>query len=116
MFPPFAKRSPPYNGSAIQSGRDRQFDIMLVAGLAAFGITYVGFALTPSHFAQTLTLLGFSDTGLLFGEARAIRSDDYLVATSLLRTAVMNGFREINALPPYHESLKSFIALPLWDW
>ncbi|MDE2383577.1 MAG: hypothetical protein KGO53_03070 [Alphaproteobacteria bacterium] len=94
------------------------FDRVMLFILCACGLFYVGMAWTPSHFAQTLALLGYEpkDWGLVFGQARPIRSDDYLVATALIRNVVANHFDTIDHVSPYHESFRSFVASPLLDW
>jgi hypothetical protein len=94
----------------------RRFDRVFAGCLFAFGALYVALALTPTHFAEALEALGYPDVGLVLGRSHSIRSDDYFVTTSLLRSAVRNGFEPTSAVSPYHESLKTFIAMPLADW
>jgi hypothetical protein len=79
-------------------------------------ILYITFALTPSHFAIALNQLGYENTGLIFGRARDIRSDDFLVATALIRNVVINGFNSVDHISPYREEFRSFIASPILDW
>jgi hypothetical protein len=52
------------------------------------GTLYVAAAFTPSHFSFALTQLGFEKTGLIAGTPQGIRSDDYFVATPMLRNVV----------------------------
>jgi hypothetical protein len=88
---------------------------MLIA-VIFLGILYVTAAFTPSHFSIALAQLGFKTTGLIAGTAQGIRSDDFFVATPLLRNVVENSFGPIDMISPYRESFRSFIATPLWDW
>ena len=91
-------------------------DVLSLLALALGLSIYVAFAITPSHFAVTLQTLGFEKTGLLLWKARNIRSDDFFVATALIRNVVENGFSPIDAVSPYGESFKSFVASPIHDW
>lgn len=76
---------------------------------------YVSFAISPSHYAAGLQLLGIN-VGPFLGTARSIRSDEWIVLTPLFQTAVLGGFGSENIVSPYHESLKGFFALPISDW
>jgi hypothetical protein len=96
--------------------RTRRFDRAFAGCVFVFGAIYVALALTPSHFAEALETLGYSDVGLVLGRSHSIRADDYLVATPLLRSAVSNHFEPTSRVSPYHESLKTFVAMPLADW
>lgn len=78
-------------------------------------IAYVAFALSPSSYQLGLQLLGV-DAKPFFGMARSIRSDEWIVYTPLVQIAVRSGFAPLDLVSPYHESLKSFIALPILDW
>lgn len=80
------------------------------------GVIYVGNAWTPSHYGSALAMVGVSGQGPLLGEARSIRSDEWAVLTPYFQIAVNNGFARYNRHSPYHEDLRSFSALPLWDW
>lgn len=87
---------------------------LFVAFLYIF-VLYVLLALTPSHYAMGLKYLG-ADMHPLLGSARPIRSDEWIVMTPLFQTAVRGGFSTTNMISPYHETLKGFFALPIWDW
>lgn len=52
----------------------------------------------------------------LLGTPRAIRSDEWSVMTPLFEAAANNDFREVNDTSFYHETLRSFIGLPLLNW
>ncbi len=86
--------------------------VVLIFGIA---LLYVALALTPSHYAVGLKILGV-DAAPLFGKARPIRSDEWIVMTPFFQIAVLGDFSTTNTISPYHEALKSFYALPILDW
>jgi hypothetical protein len=71
--------------------------------------------LTPSHYAVGFKLLGI-DLNPLFGSAKPIRSDEWAALTPMFQIAVRGDFSTIDVISPYHESLRSFWALPIEDW
>ena len=79
-------------------------------------IVYVSAAWTPSHASLALSWLGFSDTGLIAGSADPARGDDFMVSTPLIRNVVGNRFAQTDAVSPYKESFRSFVASPTRDW
>lgn len=83
------------------------------AALLLLLLTWLG--LTPSHYAIGLKFLGL-DAKPILGEARPIRSDEWIVLTPLFQIAVRGGFAVVDQVSPYHESLRSFLALPISDW
>lgn len=87
----------------------------LLAVIFGIALIYVALALTPSHYARGLTMLGV-DSGPLVGEARPIRSDEWIVMTPYFQIAVLGGFSTTNMISPYQETLKGFWALPIQDW
>ncbi|MDH1660430.1 DUF3292 domain-containing protein [Stenotrophomonas sp. GD03777] len=84
--------------------------------IAAFCIVYVALALTPSSYSLAFERLGLEPLQPLLGTARSIRSDEWMVYTPYVQIAVANDFGQVNAHSPYHESLRTFQALPLLDW
>jgi hypothetical protein len=88
---------------------------LFTALIAIIGIFYVSLAITPSHYAIGLQVLGFEHKPLLFA-AQGIRSDEWAVLTPLFQTAVRGGHAAYNQVSPYHEALKGFWALPILDW
>jgi hypothetical protein len=86
-----------------------------VAVLAG-GALYVGGAWSASSYAIVLEMLGAADRGLLVGEPRPERGDEFGWHTPLIQSAVRNGFRRIDRLPPYTEDLRTVVATPLLDW
>jgi hypothetical protein len=87
-----------------------------VAFIALLCVLYVAFALTPSSYSLAPGYLGLEAQQPLLGTARLIRSDEWMVYTPYVQIAVANEFGQANALGPYHETLRSFQALPLRDW
>lgn len=89
----------------------------LLAGIIALlCILYVAFALTPSSYSLAYEYLGLAPQQPLLGTARYIRTDEWMVFTPYIQIAVNNDFGQVNAHSPYHESLRTFQALPLLDW
>lgn len=89
----------------------------VLAGIVALlCILYVAFALTPSSYSLAYEYLGLAPQNPVLGSARMIRSDEWIVFTPYIQIAVNNDFGQFNAHSPYHESLRTFQALPLLDW
>ncbi|WP_217534059.1 DUF7657 domain-containing protein [Vibrio metschnikovii] len=76
----------------------------------------VVFALTPSSYGAALSLFGFEGEGLLFGQPRMIRTDEWAVWTPYIQMAVLNDFERFNQLSTYHHDLRGFNGVPLADW
>lgn len=84
--------------------------------IAVLLAVYFALNLTPSSYAYILRALGVDDTGLLFGQPSALRTDEFAVWTPLTQATVRNAFERFNETSPYREDLRNFNALPLWDW
>ncbi len=97
-------------------GLDRRHVRLCLWVLAALCVLYVALALTPSSYARAFEYLGLPAQKPLLGTAHLIRSDEWMVYTPYVQIAVANGFADVNAHSPYHETLRSFQALPLLDW
>ncbi|MGR5058273.1 DUF7657 domain-containing protein [Vibrio rotiferianus] len=89
-----------------------KFDWFCVALLIPITV----FAITPSSYGIVLELFGYKGEGLLWASPRMIRSDEWVVWTPYMQMAVLNGFERFNELSVYHQDLRGFNALPLWDW
>lgn len=87
--------------------------IVLVVVLCA---VYTGLRWTPTSYALALKQFGVSETGLVAGKPRPIRSDEWVVWTPFVQAAVNNDFQRINETSPYREDLRNFNAVPLLDW
>lgn len=94
--------------------KSRQF--LAFVALVLLGIVYVSQYWSPSSHALALRQLGVADDGLVLGEPRPIRSDEWAVVTPLTQAAVNNDFRRINGTSLYKEDLRINYGLPLRDW
>ncbi|MBV5299902.1 MAG: hypothetical protein JZU64_17660 [Rhodoferax sp.] len=80
------------------------------------GAVYVGNAWSPSSYGHVLRIAGATQTGIIWGEPRALRSDEWSVTTPLTQASVNNGFRRFNQTSYYGEDLRINYGLPLADW
>lgn len=110
------RRPPAGLDGRLLSGLDPRQARLCIAVVAMLCLLYVGFALTPSSYAMASEYLGLAPIDPLLGRARGIRMDEWMVFTPYVQIAVANDFGPINAYSPYHETLRSFQALPLLDW
>ncbi|MBH1508397.1 hypothetical protein I5U60_12315 [Stenotrophomonas maltophilia] len=108
---PFPAHDPGQSGG-LRPGQVR----LLVAIVALLCVLYVGFALTPSSYSLAYEYLGLAPQHPLLGSARYVRTDEWMVFTPYIQIAVNNDFGPVNAHSAYHESLRTFQALPLLDW
>lgn len=100
-----------------QTGGLRPGQARLLAGIMVLlCILYVALALTPSSYSLAYEYLGLAPQQPLLGTARYIRTDEWMVFTPYIQIAVNNDFGQVNAHSAYHESLRTFQALPLLDW
>lgn len=86
--------------------------LLLVFG----GIVYVSQHWSPSSYGVLLRQIGQPGAGLVFGEPRPIRSDEWAVVTPLTQATVRNGFERINKTSLYREDLRINYGLPIFDW
>lgn len=103
------------NGSLLGGLRPGQARLCIAVVIALCAV-YVILALTPSSYSLAPGYMGVAAEQPLLGTARLIRSDEWLVYTPYVQIAVANDFGPVNTLGPYHETLRSFQALPLLDW
>lgn len=89
---------------------------IFLTGLIIYSIFYIGNALSPSSYGIFLNEIGAPSEGLVFGNPRTIRSDEWAVTTPFIQATVNNHFQRYNTTSPYKEDLRGFIALPLSDW
>ncbi len=106
----------PTRDTGLLSGLDPRHARLCMAVIAVLCVLYVVFALTPSSYAMASEYLGLAPIEPLLGRARGIRMDEWMVYTPYVQIAVANDFGPTNAFSPYHETLRSFQALPLLDW
>lgn len=106
----------PVHGNGLLEGLRPGQARLLVAIIALLCILYVAFALTPSSYSLAYEYLGLAPQQPLLGSARHVRTDEWMVFTPYIQIAVNNDFGQVNAHSAYHESLRTFQALPLRDW
>lgn len=80
------------------------------------GAIYVSQHWSPSSYGTFLRDTGQPGAGLVFGEPRPVRSDEWGVVTPLTQAAVNNGFQRFNRTSLYGEDLRINYGLPLADW
>jgi hypothetical protein len=80
------------------------------------GVLYVTLALSPSSYAVLFDILGVERAGLIAGEPRPIRADEWGRWTPFMQIARNNGFARINETSIYREDLRNVEGLPLRDW
>jgi hypothetical protein len=95
--------------------RNRTLDLFTLLVVLA-GSLYAGLAWTPSSYAAVFDLLALPREGVVLGEPRDIRVDEWLRWTPFFRVALNNHFRPTNETSPYAEDLRSPEGLPLADW
>lgn len=80
------------------------------------GLIYVSQCWSPSSYALMLRQIGVEDTGIVFGEPRPIRTDEWAVVTPFTQATVNNGFERYNKTSFYGEDLRINYGLPIFDW
>ena len=93
-----------------------QLNFIFAAAFIAFGLFYVGHAWSPSSYGHVLQQAGATDTGVVWGEPRPIRSDEWAVTTPLTQATVRNNFERYNLTSAYGEDLRINYSMPLRDW
>jgi hypothetical protein len=96
--------------------RKRPGQNLFAWGVLSLLAIYTALAWSPSSYGLVFDRLGVERVGLVFGEPREIRADEWVRWTPLIQAAVRNDFRRINATSFYREDLRSVEGLPLWDW
>jgi len=91
-------------------------DFVMGLFLLLAGCVYVGNAWSPSSYGHVLQIAGAKDTGVVWGEPRPIRSDEWSVTTPLTQATVNNGLQRFNSTSYYQEDLRSNYAMPIRDW
>lgn len=91
-------------------GVDRFAAVVLVSAAI-----YVGLAWSPSSYGEVLSQMGVPGEGLVLGQPRAIRSDEWALWTPLIQASVNNEFARFNETSVYREDLRNFNGLPLAD-
>ena len=96
----------------------RSIRLRPIAFIALFlaGLVYVSQYFSPSSYAVVLRELAVLDVGLVWGQPRPIRSDEWAVVTPLTQAAVHNDFGRVNETSYYKEDLRINYGLPIRDW
>ena len=90
--------------------------LISILGFILLGVIYVGNTYSPSSYGIVLEQLKVKNKGLVFGEPRAIRSDEWAVVTPLTQATVNNDFKRYNESSFYKEDLRINYGLPIKDW
>jgi len=101
------------NAGGVARAARREWGLL---ALVIVTLVYVANAWTPSSYAHAGQMFGIPHSGAVLGKPRAIRSDEWAVATPYFQIAVANDLGPRNELSPYREPLKGFFALPSRDW
>jgi hypothetical protein len=92
------------------------FKWLFVGAVVLLGIIYVSQTWSPSSYGIVLRQLQAKDTGVVLGEPRHIRSDEWAVITSLTSASVNNHFERYNKTSPYNDDLRIAFGIPINDW
>ncbi len=92
------------------------FRWLLLITVALVGIVYVSQTWSPSSYGIVLQRLQAKDTGLVLGEPKPIRGDEWAVITSLTAASVNNHFERYNKTSPYNDDLRIAFGIPINDW
>ena len=84
--------------------------------LACVCVAWVSFGAYQSHYLTGLRLLGDHETQNLIGQPKDGRGDEWAVYIPTLKQSYLEGFPAQSKLPPYHESFKLFMGIPVKDW
>jgi len=96
--------------------RRLSFEKILLAAFFLLGLIYVGNTWSPSSYGYFLQQHQPDNTGIVWGEPRAIRSDEWAVVTPLTQATVNNKFERYNKTSFYNEDLRINYGLPIFDW
>ena len=96
--------------------KKRLFQSSFEWGCITVFLIYVLLCLTPSSYGLVLNIFGMSGDGLLWGNPRAVRSDEWAVWTPYFQSLINNDFSRFNHLSLYNEDFRGFSALPIYDW
>ncbi|MDF7628648.1 hypothetical protein PUG46_05120 [Erwiniaceae bacterium L1_55_4] len=89
---------------------------ILYIGLFLLGVLYVFNSWSPSSYGFFLKKIDTQNTGVIWGEPRGIRSDEWAVVTPLTQATINNGFERYNKTSFYGEDLRINYGLPIFDW
>ncbi|TPV49466.1 hypothetical protein FJW01_00840, partial [Pantoea deleyi] len=94
----------------------KSFEKILYVILFLLGALYIFNSWSPSSYGFFLKKIDPQNSGVLWGEPRAIRSDEWAVVTPLTQATINNGFKRYNKTSFYGEDLRINYGLPIFDW
>jgi hypothetical protein len=92
------------------------FRSLFVGALVILGAIYVSQTWSPSSYGLVLQQLEAKNTGLVVGEPKPVRADEWAVITSLTAASVNNHFERYNKTSPYNDDLRIAFGIPIDDW
>ncbi|WP_312240047.1 hypothetical protein [Pantoea sp.] len=84
--------------------------------LFLLGVVYVSNTWSPSSYGFFLKQADPQHSGIIWGQPRPIRSDEWAVVTPLTQATVNNNFHRYNNTSFYKEDLRINYGLPIFDW
>jgi hypothetical protein len=100
----------------ISAQRFLTFRWLLPIVIALLGVVYVSQTWSPSSYGLVLRALHANNTGIVAGEPKPIRSDEWAVITSLTAGSVNNHLDRYNKTSPYNDDMRIAFAVPINDW
>ncbi|WIM56538.1 hypothetical protein P7T05_08330 [Pantoea anthophila] len=94
----------------------KSIEKILYIVLFLLGILYVFNSWSPSSYGVFLKKIDPQNAGILWGEPRSIRSDEWAVVTPLTQATINNDFQRYNKTSFYGEDLRINYGLPIFDW
>ncbi|MEB5705525.1 DUF7657 domain-containing protein [Pantoea anthophila] len=94
----------------------KKIEKILYISLFLLGMIYVFNSWSPSSYGFFLKKIDSHNTGIVWGEPRGIRSDEWAVVTPLTQATINNSFERYNKTSFYGEDLRINYGLPIFDW
>jgi len=92
------------------------FRWLFIGAFVILGAIYVSQTWSPSSYGLVLQQLQAKNTGVIAGDPRPIRADEWGVITSLTAASVNNNFERYNKTSPYNDDLRIAFGIPIDDW
>lgn len=89
---------------------------IIYVSLFLLGAIYVFNSWSPSSYGFFLKKIEPENSGVVWGEPRGIRSDEWGVVTPLTQATINNNFERYNKNSFYGEDLRINYGLPIFDW
>jgi len=94
---------------------ERKIEISFLGLLTIGALIYFLCSFSPSSYPIFLKTIQSKD-GLVLGEPRGIRSDEWAVTTPTWQICKNNKFERFNRTSPYKEDLRCNLSFPIFDW